>query len=101
MKTNLTLLQMNDFHGYLAPHSELIWTAEGPEFPKKVSADLARIMGKTPMALHREACLDAPMDDLLWAAVARAAGLELRYRFPTAGATVHRWQSIHRSRRSR
>lgn len=26
----ITLFQMNDTHGYLEPHPELIWTAEGP-----------------------------------------------------------------------
>ncbi|SFL57784.1 2',3'-cyclic-nucleotide 2'-phosphodiesterase/5'-or 3'-nucleotidase, 5'-nucleotidase family [Loktanella salsilacus] len=33
MKKTITLLQMNDLHGYLTPHPELIWTATGPEFP--------------------------------------------------------------------
>lgn len=34
MATELTLLQLNDLHGYLAPHPELVWTAEGPTFPR-------------------------------------------------------------------
>ncbi|SHM60910.1 2',3'-cyclic-nucleotide 2'-phosphodiesterase/5'-or 3'-nucleotidase, 5'-nucleotidase family [Paracoccus solventivorans] len=45
----------------------------------QVSADLDRIVGETPMALHRATCLDAPMDDLLLAAVARAAGTDIAF----------------------
>jgi sulfur-oxidizing protein SoxB len=41
MSSSLTLLQMNDLHGYLAPHPELVWTPEGPEFPRL--GGLARI----------------------------------------------------------
>ena len=29
----LTLIQINDTHGYLELHPELIWTAEGPSYP--------------------------------------------------------------------
>lgn len=29
----LTLIQINDTHGYLEPHPELVWTAEGATFP--------------------------------------------------------------------
>lgn len=29
----LTLLQINDTHGYLEPHPELIWSYDGPRFP--------------------------------------------------------------------
>ncbi len=52
MKTKLTLLQMNDLHGYLAPHPELIWTADGPEFP--ILGGLARI--KTLFNQVRKEC---------------------------------------------
>ena len=37
----ITLLQLNDLHGYLTPHPELIWSATGPEFPEL--GGLARI----------------------------------------------------------
>lgn len=37
----ITLLQLNDLHGYLTPHPELVWGAAGPEFPKL--GGLARI----------------------------------------------------------
>jgi len=30
MTRDLTLIQLNDSHGYLEPHPELLWTAEGP-----------------------------------------------------------------------
>ncbi len=30
---HITLLQLNDLHGYLLPHPELVWTADGPTFP--------------------------------------------------------------------
>ncbi len=39
--SRITLLQMNDLHGYLTPHPELIWTAAGPEYP--MLGGLARI----------------------------------------------------------
>ncbi|MDP2740662.1 MAG: 5'-nucleotidase C-terminal domain-containing protein [Pseudorhodobacter sp.] len=29
----LTLLQINDTHGYLEPHPELVWSHDGPQFP--------------------------------------------------------------------
>ncbi len=29
----LTILQINDVHGYLEPHPELVWTGEGPTYP--------------------------------------------------------------------
>lgn len=29
----LTLLQINDTHGYLEPHPELVWSQNGPQFP--------------------------------------------------------------------
>src|SRR5690625_2595331 len=41
MSTELTLLQLNDLHGYLEPHPELIFTARGPTFPRL--GGLARI----------------------------------------------------------
>lgn len=28
----LTLLQINDTHGYLEPHPELVWSQDGPRF---------------------------------------------------------------------
>ena len=37
----LTLVQINDVHGYLEPHPELIWSASGPTFP--VLGGFARI----------------------------------------------------------
>ncbi|MBU4527079.1 MAG: bifunctional metallophosphatase/5'-nucleotidase [Hoeflea sp.] len=30
---HLTLLQINDTHGYLDPHPELVWSHDGPQFP--------------------------------------------------------------------
>ena len=30
---NLTIIQINDTHGYLEPHPELVWTAAGPAYP--------------------------------------------------------------------
>lgn len=30
----LTIIQINDTHGYLEPHPELLWMAEGPTFPE-------------------------------------------------------------------
>jgi sulfur-oxidizing protein SoxB len=30
----ITLVQINDTHGYLEPHPELVWTAEGAAFPE-------------------------------------------------------------------
>lgn len=46
---------------------------------RKISADLAGEVGRTPMALHRNTCLDAPMDDVLLAAVARTAGTGIAF----------------------
>lgn len=45
----------------------------------KASEGLAREVGRTPTALHRYTCLDAPMDDVLLAAVARAAGTRIAF----------------------
>lgn len=39
----LTILQMNDTHGYLEPHPELIWHGREPAFP--VLGGYARIAG--------------------------------------------------------
>ncbi len=33
MARQLSIVQINDTHGYLEPHPELIWTADGPRFP--------------------------------------------------------------------
>lgn len=41
MPTRLTLLQINDTHGYLEPHAELFWTAEGPDL--RTAGGFARI----------------------------------------------------------
>jgi 2',3'-cyclic-nucleotide 2'-phosphodiesterase (5'-nucleotidase family) len=30
---NITLLQMNDVHGYLEPHPELVWYGSEPRYP--------------------------------------------------------------------
>lgn len=30
----VTILQINDTHGYIEPHPELVWTEHGPEFPE-------------------------------------------------------------------
>lgn len=38
---HLTLLQINDTHGYLEPHPELVWSLDGPRFP--VLGGFARI----------------------------------------------------------
>jgi S-sulfosulfanyl-L-cysteine sulfohydrolase len=46
---------------------------------RTASADLAREVGRTPIALHRGTCLEAPMDDVLLAAVARAAGTRIAF----------------------
>ena len=46
---------------------------------RKISAGMARQVGHTPIALHRNTCLDAPMDDVLLAAVARAADAEIAF----------------------
>ena len=46
---------------------------------RQVSTGLDRIVGETPVALHRNTSLDAPMDDVLLAAVARAAGAEIAF----------------------
>lgn len=45
----------------------------------QVSAGLGRVVGNTPVALHRNTSLDAPMDDVLLAAVARAAGTGIAF----------------------
>ena len=33
MRRALTIFQINDTHGYLEPHPELIWTSDGPTYP--------------------------------------------------------------------
>ena len=33
MSSVLTILQINDTHGYLEPHPELVWTPDGPTYP--------------------------------------------------------------------
>ena len=61
---------------------------------RKISAHLTRKVGQTPIALHRNTCLDAPMDDLLLAAIARAAGTDIafsngwRYGAPVPPGTI-------------
>ena len=55
MVTTLTLLQMNDLHGYLVPHPELVWTPKGPQFPQL--GGLARI--KTLFEQVKEECAGA------------------------------------------
>lgn len=42
-------------------------------------SDLSQVVGRTPIALHRNTCLSAPMDDVLLAAVARAGGTEIAF----------------------
>ncbi|WP_417809682.1 5'-nucleotidase C-terminal domain-containing protein [Thioclava sp.] len=46
---------------------------------REVSVDLEREVGHTPIALHRGTCLEASMDDVLLAAIARAAGIEIAF----------------------
>jgi 2',3'-cyclic-nucleotide 2'-phosphodiesterase (5'-nucleotidase family) len=53
----LTLLQINDTHGYLEPHPELVWSQDGPEFPLlggfariKTLFDTVRAEGGTVLA---------------------------------------------------
>lgn len=46
---------------------------------REMSVDLEREVGQTPIALHRDTCLEAPMDHVLLAAVARAAGTEIAF----------------------
>ena len=41
MRKTLTLIQINDTHGYLEPHPELVWTEAGPAYP--VMGGFARI----------------------------------------------------------
>ena len=41
MRKTLTLIQINDTHGYLEPHPELVWTEAGPAYP--VMGGYARI----------------------------------------------------------
>lgn len=41
MQRKLTILQINDTHGYLEPHPELVWTAQGASYP--VMGGYARI----------------------------------------------------------
>lgn len=41
--------------------------------------DLTEEVGRTPIPLHRNSCLAAPMDDVLLAAVARAGGTEIAF----------------------
>jgi S-sulfosulfanyl-L-cysteine sulfohydrolase len=45
----------------------------------QVSTGLDHVVGETPMAMHRNTSLDAPMDDVLLAALARAAGTEIAF----------------------
>ena len=33
MQKALTIFQINDTHGYLEPHPELVWTPDGPTYP--------------------------------------------------------------------
>ena len=33
MNSRLTIFQINDTHGYLEPHPELMWTPDGPTYP--------------------------------------------------------------------
>lgn len=33
MHRKLTIMQINDTHGYLEPHPELVWTAHGASYP--------------------------------------------------------------------
>ena len=42
MQNNLTILQINDLHGYIEPHVEMILTADGPAYPER--GGLARIV---------------------------------------------------------
>ena len=53
MSSRLTIFQINDTHGYLEPHPELIWTPEGPAFP--IMGGYARIA-----ALLKKARTDSP-----------------------------------------
>lgn len=52
----ITLLQLNDSHGYLEPHPEIIWTATGPSFRTcggyaRISALFERIRQERPGAV--------------------------------------------------
>lgn len=38
-----------------------------------------QVVGRSPVLLHRATCLDAPMDDVLLAAIAAAAGTEIAF----------------------
>lgn len=47
-EAKLTLVQINDVHGYLEPHHELVWSASEPTFPKlggfaRISTALSQI----------------------------------------------------------
>lgn len=48
---SITLFQVNDVHGYLEPHPELVWEADGPRYP--VLGGYARI-ATVLKALRRE-----------------------------------------------
>ena len=56
-----------------AQMAELVKTA------RRHDEGLKRVVGHTSIALHRATGLDAPMDDLLLAAVARASGTEIAF----------------------
>jgi 2',3'-cyclic-nucleotide 2'-phosphodiesterase (5'-nucleotidase family) len=50
---NLTIIQINDTHGYLEPHPELVWTAAGPDYPimggyARIATLLKRARSKSP-----------------------------------------------------
>lgn len=53
MHRNLTIMQINDTHGYLEPHPELVWTAQGASYP--IMGGFARIA-----ALLRQARKENP-----------------------------------------
>lgn len=52
----VTLLQINDTHGYLEPHPELVWEGSTPRFPTlggyaRIAAYFARVRAERPGAV--------------------------------------------------
>lgn len=53
MQRKLTIAQINDSHGYLEPHPELVWTPDGPSYPvmggyARIAALLKRLRKENP-----------------------------------------------------
>jgi len=100
----ITLLQINDTHGYLEPHPELFWTGAQAEYRTAggyarlltIPADpdmehliegivsphrqmLSEVIGQTDTALNRNTLLESTMDNFLLQAIAEAAGTRIAF----------------------